>query len=94
MKTAKRALILAITITAMGVVLTAIYPSRVNYLLLPGWLATYVLGGGVHGNGPLAAIMSHSVLLCTLIAICNSLIFAGLSMVALRIWKSLRSYFP
>jgi len=90
----KKALIPAIIITAIGVVFAIVFPGRENYLLLPGWLSVYALSGGVHGDGPLESILSHSFLLYALVGTCNVLIFAGLALVVVKTWQNLRAFFP
>jgi hypothetical protein len=81
----------AVTITAIGAVFAKVYPSRADYLIVPGWLSVYALCGGVHGDGTLLAVMNHPFLLYSLIGLCNTFIYAGLMFVAVRIWKNFHS---
>ncbi len=87
----KKALILGITVTAIGAVFAIACPTREDYLLLPGWFTVYALSGGVHGDGPLLALMNHPFLFYTLVGICNALIYAGPTFLATKIWKGLHS---
>jgi len=87
----KKALLLGIAITVIAAVFAIVYPSREDYLLDPGWFTAYALCGGVHGDGLLQPLMLNSFLFYTLVGICNTLLYAGPTLVAEKIWKNLRS---
>jgi hypothetical protein len=83
-----KASLLAIVITAVGLVLLYAFPNADTYVAAPGFIAAFILNGGVHGSNWL---LHNSALFITIAAVMNFLCYFVASFALLKLVNSFRN---